>query len=406
MADNTTSATAMFKRVYGEGSDLFEEQQNLMCASWKKFKLSPLKLSPQGTYGVVTMTGNEAGGAINETQGFQDPGNYNPQNPVVLPKTNVIPATITGNAIELSKSNVQAFAATQDQIMTDAMKRLLSGINRQGLGKGTGQLTLANGAGSATASLVVDNALPFRRGMRIDLWTGLPVALGGSGTKEVSGATITAVAYSTNTLTLDTTYTWSDNDIVVLYTVLDNPPAGGKEITGLQAICDTTTYSTTFEGLAVSTNPEWQGNVIAAGTVPVSQDLLQQTYNRARAIGGGNPNFLISNYGQPRTFMNTELQKVRYEPAVVKGGATILKWMDMEWLIDKDYDINEVGMYDLDNVEKLQTRDPFLADYSGNTAYQVVGYDQIGMYYKYVANLATWKRNAHARLTGLTEPTF
>jgi hypothetical protein len=105
-------------------------------------------------------------------------------------------------------------------------------------------------------------------------------------------------------------------------------------------------------------------------------------------------------------FLNSELQKVRYEPAVVKGGATVLKWMDMEWLYDKDYDINEVGMYDLEHVEKLQTREMFLADYSGNTAYQVVGYDQIGMYYKYVANLATDKRNAHGRLTQLTEPTF
>lgn len=405
-ADNTTTAFANYKRVYGENSDSFVNQQNLLAPSWKKFKLSPLKLSPQGTYLVVSMTGNETGGAINETQAFQDPGNFNPQNPVVLPKTNVIPIAVTGNSIELSKNNVQAFAATQDAIMTDGQKRLVSAVNRQGLGKGTGQLTLANGAGAATSSLVVDNALPFRRNMRLDLWTALPPALGGAGVKEVSGATVTNVNYNTNTLTLDANYSWSDNDIIVLYTVLDNPPTGGKEITGLQAICDTTTYSTTFEGLAVSSNPEWVGNVISAGGVPVSQDLLQQTYNRIRSVGGGNPNFLISNNGQQRVFLNSELQKVRYEPATVEGGATVLKWMDMEWLYDKDYDISEVGMYDLNHIEKLQTREMFLADYSGNTAYQVVGYDQIGMYYKYVSNLATDKRNAHGRLTGLTEPTF
>lgn len=403
-ADNTTTAFANYKRVYGENSDSFVNQQNLLAPSWKKFKISPLKLSPQGTYLVVSMTGNETGGAINETQAFQDPGNFNPQNPIILPKTNVIPIAVTGNSIELSKNNVQAFAATQDAIMTDGQKRLISEVNRQGLNKGTGQLTLANGAGAATNLLVVDNPFPFRRNMRLDLWTGLPPSLGGAGVKEVSGATVTAVNYSTYTITLDTNYTWSDNDIIVLYTVLDNPPTGGKEITGLQAICDTTTYSTTFEGLSVASNPEWVGNVVAAGNVPISQDLLQQTYNRIRNIGGGNPNFLISNLGQQRVFLNSELQKVRYEPATVEGGATVLKWMDMEWLYDKDYDLNEVGMYDLKHVEKLQTREMFLADYSGNTAYQVVGYDQIGMYYKYVANLATDKRNAHGRLTQLTEP--
>lgn len=401
-ADNSTSYNAGLKRVYGEGSDLFKEQQNLMCASWKKFKLSPLKLSMQGTYGVVSMTGNETGGPINETQAFQDPGNYNPQNPVVLPKTNAVPYAITGNLIELSKSNTQAFAAAQDTIMQDSMKRLLSDVNFQGLNKGTGQLSLANGAGSGATSLIVDNALPFRRGMRLDIWTAI------AGTKEVSGATVTAVNYSTKTLTISPASTWSDNSIIVQYTVLDGVTslANAKAITGLQAICDTTTYSTTFEGLSVTTNPEWVGNVVDASNVNVSQDLLQQTYNRTRAIGGGNPNFLISNYGQPRTFLNTELQKTRYEPNKVEGGATVLKWMEMEWLIDKDYDIGEVGMYDLNNVEKLQTREMFLADYSGNTAYQIVGYDQIGGYYKYVANLATWKRNAHSRLINLVEPTF
>lgn len=400
MGATTTTLDGIFKRNYNTGSEVFEEQQNLMAYSWKKFKVSPLKPSAQGIYNPVNMRGNERGGAINESEGFQDPGSFTPIQASVTAKLIVWPVVLTGSALELSKTNPQAFAYAADSVFEDAMGRTMSDINRQSLGKGTGQISLANGSGSASTSLTVDSALPFRNNMVIDSYASI------GGAKEIDGATITAINYTTNVLTIGTSSTWSDNSIIVKRNVQNGAPTGGKELAGLQAICDTTTYSTTFEGISVSTYGEWQGNVISASSSPISQDLLQRAHNRARAIGGGKPNYLISNYGQARTFLNSELQKTRYEAADVKAGHTVLKWNDMEWLIDKDYDINEVGMYDLNNLEKFQTRDVHLADYTGSTMYQITGYDQVGAYYRYQGNLGTWKRNAHVRLTDLTEPTF
>lgn len=359
-----------------------------------------MKPTPQGIFNPVAMTGNENGGAINESEGFLTPASMNPVQAQVLAKLVVWPFTLTGTSIELSESNKQAFAASVDAQQKDNLGRMMSDLNRQSLNKGTGQLTLANGAGSATATMIVDNALPLRRGMIIDGYQSI------GGAQDINGATIASVNYATSTITFTTAQSWADNLILVKRNVQAGAPVGGKELSGLQAICDTTTYSTTFENVSVSANPEWVGNIVAGGTAPVSQDLLQKAHNRGSAVGGNKANFLISNYGQPRTFLNTELQKTRYEPSVVKGGATVLKWMDMEWLIDKDYDLNEVGMYDLEYVEKFQTRDVHLADYSGSTIYQIVGSDQVGGYYRYQGNLGTWKRNAHTRLTELTEPTF
>lgn len=399
---NTTQLDAIFKRNYDTGSQVFVAQQNLKTYTWNKIKVSPIKPTPQGIFMPVGMTGNEQGGAINEDQGFDDPGTYNPIQPQILSKLVVWPFQVTGTAIELSESNKQAFAAALDAQQKDNLARMFSDLNRQINGKGTGQISLANGAGGAVTALVVDNPFPFRRGMKIDAY----VTLGGA--KEIDGIEITAVNYDTSTLTLASAQTWSDNAIIVKKGIRDGVPSGaiGKELTGLQAICDTTVFSTTFEGVAVSANPEWQGNTPSAGTAPVSQDNLQRAHNRGALVGGSDPNYMISNYGQARTFLNTELQKTRYEPAEVKGGHTVLKWNNMEWLIDKDYDLNEVGMYDLNYVQKFQTKDPHLSSLSGLTLYQVDGFDKVGGYYSYYGDTGTWKRNAHTRLIDLTEPTF
>lgn len=60
--------------------------------------------------------------------------------------------------------------------------------------------TKANGAGSATATLVVDNAAPFKAGETLVI---------GSTTGVIS-----SIVYSTNTITLTATKTWGDNDPV------------------------------------------------------------------------------------------------------------------------------------------------------------------------------------------------
>jgi hypothetical protein len=58
----------------------------------------------------------------------------------------------------------------------------------------------ANGAGSATATLIVDNAAAFKAGDAITI--------------NATAAVISSIVYSTNTITLTATKTWSDRDIV------------------------------------------------------------------------------------------------------------------------------------------------------------------------------------------------
>lgn len=398
---NLTSLDGAFKRNYNEGSDVLIEQQNLNAPFWSKIGVSSMKPSAQGVFSPVIMSGNEEGGAITENEGFPEPDSVNPQQPSIYAKLVVWPFQVTGQVIRLSESDKVAFAKGLDAQQKDNSARMYVDVNRQSLGNGIGYITLANGAGSPSTSLVVDNALPFRRGMRIDVYASL------GGAKEVDGVQITAVNYATNTLTIPSS-TWSDNALVCKKGKLAGvtSQANAKEMMGWQGICDTTTYGSTFEGLSVSTNPEWVGNVIDASNSPVSQDFLQQSYNRTAVIGGMKPDTLMSNYGQARVFLNTELQKTRYEPGTIEGGNVVLKWGTLEWIVDHTYPTNEVGMMSIKKIEKFQTRDIHLSNLTGQTLYQIVGKDAVGGYYAWTGNIGTWKRNAHARLINLTEPTF
>ena len=383
------------KRVYPVGAKVLIEQQNMAAPTFSKIKVSKIKPSAAGVYNAVTMSNNESGINISPAGTWAAPEAINVQQPTITPKTYVTPFEIDVGAIELSETNAQAFAPNLDMQMKNNFSVGYSDLNRQILGKGNGQMTLANGAGVATATLVVDNALVFRRGMYIEGWTGA--------TLEIASVRINAVNPTTNTLTLAAVRTWSDNAIITRTGARDVTGAS-TELMGVQGVADTTAYSTTFEGLAVASNPEWIGNVVDAGGASVSQGLLLKTYNRIKAIGNGKPNLLISQFGQSLTFQGTELNKTRYEAGEVKAGATILKWQDLDWVIEKDYDIGEVGMYDLDNLEKFQTKDLHIMDTDGSSVIRLSRQDAVGGYLRYQGNLGTWARNKHGRLTGLVEP--
>lgn len=400
-----TDLDAIFKRDYDEGSDVLREQQNLKAQIWGKFKVSSIKPSPQGIFTPVSMAGNEAGGAINENETFQDPQPMKPVQPKIVSKLVVWPFQVSGSVIRQSESDKVAFAKGLDATQQDSSGRIFSDLNRQSLGTGTGQITLANGSGSATTSLVVDDPFSFREEMYIESFASL------GGAKEIGATTaakITAINYDTYTLTLSTSQTWSDDSIICKKGVMDGVTdlASAKEITGWRAICDTTTYSTTFENVVVADYGQWKGNVINASSSPVSQDFLQRSYNRTAVIGGDKPDTLLSNYGQARTFLNTELDKTRYEPGTVKGGAIVLKWGALEWMVDHTYPIGEIGMMCIKDLQKFQTRDVHLSNLPGYSLYQVVGKDAVGGYYCYQGNLGTWKRNNQTRCINLTEPTF
>ena len=386
------------KEVYGSGSDLFKNQQNLSAKFYKRLKVGLEKPSELGVIVPVSMTGNEAGRSVNENENFELAGDYKPERPTIKVKEYIHPFAFSGRLIELSKSGTQAFSPGAHEIMNDAMERAQSNLNRQFIGTGTGQLALVVGAVVATTTMIVDEIIPFRRGMKIDAFT----AVGGA--KQIDAVVIDSIDVSTNTIELASAESCDNNSILVLSGTLDNAPVDGKEIAGFRKCCDTTTFGASYEGLTVAANPEWQGNVIAAGGVPVSQDLMQQTVDRAWIVGNSEPKLMMSNVGQRRNFLATEVQQTRYENSKIDAGYTVLKWNDLTWVVEKDYPIGEIAFIDQENFKRYETRALHIADHDKNTILRVTGRNAVSGYYEYFGTGGSWKRSTQARLAGLTDP--
>jgi putative IMPACT (imprinted ancient) family translation regulator len=85
-------------------------------------------------------------------------------------------------------------------------------------------LTKASGSGTNSTSLVVDDARYFTDGYGII--TGDTIQL----ENQTQTATISAINYSTNTLTLSTALTWSDDQGVALAYSDDSPDVGADEV--------------------------------------------------------------------------------------------------------------------------------------------------------------------------------
>jgi len=401
--NSTSSFQSAFKESYGEASQALKEQQALSSPYFDSIPKSSLKPSARGIYTPMVMQGNDSGGAINENEAFPDPDPVVPVPTYIYTKTIVQPFTLTGKLLELAKQGEKvAFAEGMESVMEDSRIRIMWNLERQANGTGTGQITLANGAGVASTSLIVDDPFRFHEGMYIDAYTAL------GGTREIKHVAITGVNFATKTLTLASAQTWTDNDLICQSGKLDGVTslANAKEMTGIDAIVDETTYSTTFESVSVSTYPQFKANVVDASSTPVSQDFLLQIYNRAAYRGNKKPTKLLSNFGQARNFINMELQKVRYEPGSIESGATVLKWGALTWIISPFAPIGSVYMTN-DNIEKFQTRDLHIADFDGKQVRAIYGRDGVGGYYRYEGNMGLIQgRNSLTKGINFSEPSF
>ncbi len=399
---DTTSFINASKEVY-EDQDVLQQQQNLLSPFFAKIKKSPKKPSIDGVFDSIIVEGDETGGAIYENEAFPQPKNVVTQKPKVNSKTCVYPIEVNKKAIALSQGNEQAFAEAYDTQMMDTRTRAISDINRMSYGTGTGQITLANGLGSGTAVLVVDDPFPFRVGFYIDAYDTI------GGTRQINNARVTAIDLTTKILTLDSVQTWSDNAIICKHNKMEGVTSqlNAKELMGWRGIADVNTYGTNFEGVDTTAYPAFTGEVVDGSNGPISDDFLQRLSDQIAVKSGKTPTDLVSNYDQWRVFKNTEIQKTRYEPQKIEAGTTILKWGDMTWIRDHTAPIGEVAMMNLEGIRRFEVYNLKLSDVgNGNTEFQVYGRHLIGAYFEYEGNIGVWRRNDQGKGINLAQPTF
>ena len=308
MPVDTTTIAGLLKRIYS--TEAVENIQNIEAVTYTKLTKSPKKPSGEGFFFPVNVQGNQRGqGSQNELEALRTPASQTPLQGKITPKVFTHTIRYSGLSMELAKGNEDSFADNVTFQVDEGIKDSTKELNAQCFRTGSGVIAWCNGAGPST-SLIYDTGVPthFRVGEYIDVITA-------GGVKEVDSAKIATNNISTQTLTITPSSTWSDNSYIYRENTGDNAPTDGKELAGFPLITDTTTYLTTYENISRSTYPQWAGIVIAAGSVNVSNDMLQRAVSEMRIQGGRKPKKIISNTSQMRKYLDILVPLKRFQDA-------------------------------------------------------------------------------------------
>ena len=206
---------------------------------------------------------------------------------------------LTGQALSLINTNVQAFMSALDLEMSGLRDDLALDLNRQMYADGTGVIGTVRSVVTSTI-IPVDRADLFQLDEVVDLCT-LP------STVATAGRTITAIDLTpgANTITISGAAVTT-----VVGQILVRTGNLNKEWTGLGAIVKATG---TLYNINPSTEPVWTANVNGNGGTPrsVSETLFTTMADTIRTRGGS-PTAIFYNLGVRRAYANLLQQQRQF----------------------------------------------------------------------------------------------
>lgn len=253
---------------------------------------------------------------------------------------------LTDQAIEAaSNGEIKAIASilsTEIEALKDDIKM---DLNRQLHGYGAGNLCLANGAGSSSTTLTVDNH-PAGLDATDYLAEGMFISIGGGAATEIS------TVDSATQVTLATARTWSDDAVVT--------KADADEMMGLSGLIDDGTNVATIQGITRSSNP-WSKSHVDDTSEALSESDMISVYLKTLRHGGGKVwimgETLYAKYGT----LLTSLKKTANLKEVLSGG-----WMGLEFMggkvgvmLDPDCPTGYAQLVDFDALTIAEMSKPF-----------------------------------------------
>ena len=306
------SVSAILKEVY-PGS--VEDELNNEIALYAVLEKEKVTVDGQGKRIVrpFRVNRNQGFGARSDTDLLPQAGSQQLASAQINMATNYMVGQITGRVIRTSYSDSAAFENALSEEIEFGLTDFATEIGRQ-LYNGAGQLTLVNGAVTASTTIVVASTQYLAVGMYLEFWNGVTgqtvtdagLAVGQTGTAIVSinNSTNTIVVTTAQTIATGATVARAGNNTTAVIT---------KELAGLDTILDD---NTDYAGLAYfgvnrATYPVLYGNrSSAAGTL--TENILQLAFDNARQIGGGIIDAIFCDYGTRRTYSNLLTSLKRY----------------------------------------------------------------------------------------------
>jgi hypothetical protein len=317
---------------------------------------------------------------------------------------------VDGQLFEQAVEDYQAFINVVDNEINGLKKDLANDLNRQVYGDGSGKLAVVTAQPSAT-TLTVDTDHFLQVGMTFDVVD--PV----TGVKQQSGAAssleITAINETTNVITVGGgalgTFTTNINVGDLLVRSSNGVNSFGKEWTGLGAIVKA---SGTLHDIDPATYPVWKATEVALGVPGTSTGTLTELalINLVQKVDkqGGDVDVMLASPGVFNAYWDL-LQGLRQftNGATLEGGMRAFSFDAVGKPIKfvSDYAAPPNTLYALSSKEIVvnRKRDWSWMDRDGSMWSRVADTDAYEARYFQYSQLGTYRRNAHAVMSNITE---
>lgn len=301
---------------------------------------------------------------------------------------------LSGQTMELAKTNAQSFASVLDQEINGIQTDLAKDMNRQVYGTSVGALATANATWTTTNTVTTNNTQYLEIGQIVDIYDSTGV------TQRVTTRTITAVVKNASFTFNGAAATGASGDIVVRQGNLN------RETIGLQQIVSDTGV---LYNIDPAVEPLWKSIVNANGGTnrSLSESLMIKTIDDI-TTNGGNTTVIFTTLGVRRSYFNLLQQQRQYvNTQKFEGGFTGLAFTtdNGEVPVISDVDCQPNRMYFLNEKELKIYRegDWSFMDMDGSKWQRVIGVDAYdATLYKY-CQLGTHRRNSHAVVQDVTE---
>lgn len=304
---------------------------------------------------------------------------------------------LTGQLIELAETDRQAFTSSMDLEMDGLKDDLLKDENR--IAYGHIDAATASGikakltATSTGTTITVDSTWHLDEGMVIDITAaGTPVSGG-------TAVTITGITSDT-TFTVGTAVAGATTGNYVSRTGDYN-----QEPTGLNKIVAATGA---LHQLDPATTPKW-ASVVDSTTTSLTELAMIKEMDAIRRSGGKIPSAIFASLGVRAAYWNLMTSLRRYnEPKTFPGGLTGLSFMygekDLPVVADPDTPAKNMFFLTESELKIWQSKDWRWEDKDNSVLKWVTDYDAFEGFMKKYWQLGTHQRNAHGKMTNITEP--
>lgn len=310
--------------------------------------------------------------------------------------------TVTGPSMAKTASEAGAFLQALKSEIDGVQNDLKKDVARQLYGNGDGILAGAASSGpSTTVTLSTDEAM--RKGQ---IYNGQIVSVGttANASSLAAAQTVSAVNIAAKTFLIQasittiaaTHFVFRDGSVSATGTVY--------ETNGLQNLI--ATAANTFGGIDASqaANSYWDNQRLASGgTLTVGN--MQQAWNTVQ-FAGGEVSSMYTDLAVQRFYYTLLQAQVRYtEPTTLKGGFSVLTFMDKPLIADVDAPFGKLFFCDERFLKLFSNRDWHFLDEDGHILKWISGQDAWDAVLARYMQLGASRRNTELVMTGITDTT-